>query len=121
MTDSATLYLLLPETLLVAAATIIYLMGAFYPRLFRPNFVVAKAGSLGRRIRRLAAVDHRGLDARRNRLRSRVALPGAGAGLDPYLHRPLSRPARCLGAGGDGKILLPEHPFLGLAAVWIQL
>jgi NADH-quinone oxidoreductase subunit N len=43
MTDSATLYLLLPETLLIAAATIIYLMGAFYPRLFRPNVVAAGA------------------------------------------------------------------------------
>jgi NADH-quinone oxidoreductase subunit N len=43
MTDSATLYLLLPEMLLVAAATIIYLMGAFYPRMFRPNVVAAGA------------------------------------------------------------------------------
>jgi NADH-quinone oxidoreductase subunit N len=43
MTDSATLYLLLPETLLIAAATIIYLMGAFYPRLFRPNVVAVGA------------------------------------------------------------------------------
>ena len=43
MTDSATLYLLLPETLLIAAATTIYLMGAFYPRMFRPNVVAAGA------------------------------------------------------------------------------
>jgi NADH-quinone oxidoreductase subunit N len=43
MTDSATLYHLLPEILLVAAATIIYLLGAFYPRAFQPGIVAASA------------------------------------------------------------------------------
>ncbi len=43
MTDSGTLYLLLPEILLIAAATIIYLVGAFYPRAFRPHLVAGGA------------------------------------------------------------------------------
>ena len=43
MTDNGTLYLLLPEMTLLAAATIIYLMGAFFPRQFRPNIVAAGA------------------------------------------------------------------------------
>lgn len=43
MTDSGTLYLLLPETLLIAAATIIYLMGAFFPKAFRPHLVAGGA------------------------------------------------------------------------------
>lgn len=43
MTDSATLYHLLPEILLVAAATIVYLMGAFFPRGFQPGLLAAGA------------------------------------------------------------------------------
>jgi NADH-quinone oxidoreductase subunit N len=43
MTDLGTLYLLLPEALLLAAATIIYMMGAFFPRHFRPNMVAGGA------------------------------------------------------------------------------
>ncbi|HKD35378.1 MAG TPA: NADH-quinone oxidoreductase subunit N [Pirellulales bacterium] len=43
MTDSATLYHLLPEILLVAAATIIYLLGAFAPRAFQPSVLAAGA------------------------------------------------------------------------------
>jgi NADH-quinone oxidoreductase subunit N len=42
-TTAATLYYLVPEITLVAAATLIYLMGAFYPKLFRPHLTGAGA------------------------------------------------------------------------------
>jgi NADH-quinone oxidoreductase subunit N len=42
-TTTATLYYLVPEITLVAAATLIYVMGAFYPRLFRPHLTGAGA------------------------------------------------------------------------------
>jgi NADH-quinone oxidoreductase subunit N len=42
-TTTATLYYLVPEFTLVAAATLIYLMGAFYPKLFRPNLTAGGA------------------------------------------------------------------------------
>jgi NADH-quinone oxidoreductase subunit N len=37
MTDTTTIYLLLPEIVLIAAATFIYLAGAFFPRHFWPH------------------------------------------------------------------------------------
>ena len=43
MTDLGTLNLLLPETVLIAAATLIYLMGAFAPKHFRPNLAAGGA------------------------------------------------------------------------------
>ena len=41
MTDTTTIYILLPEIVLIAAATIIYLAGAFFPRHFRPHAAAA--------------------------------------------------------------------------------
>ena len=43
MTSLETVNLLLPETVLIAAATLIYLMGAFFPKSFRPNLTAAGA------------------------------------------------------------------------------
>ncbi len=43
MTDLATLNLLLPETMLIAAGTLIYLLGAFIPKHFRPNLAAGGA------------------------------------------------------------------------------
>ena len=43
MTDTATLYLLLPEIVLIAAATLIYMGGAFFPRHFLPHLAAAAA------------------------------------------------------------------------------
>jgi NADH-quinone oxidoreductase subunit N len=42
-TTIATLYYLVPEMTLVAAATLIYVMGAFCPKLFRPNLTAGGA------------------------------------------------------------------------------
>ncbi|HEX3999659.1 MAG TPA: NADH-quinone oxidoreductase subunit N [Pirellulales bacterium] len=48
MTDATTIYLLLPEIVLIGAATIIYLAGAFVPRHFMPHaaavFAILLAG-----------------------------------------------------------------------------
>jgi NADH-quinone oxidoreductase subunit N len=41
MTDTTTIYLLLPEIVLIAAATAIYLAGAFFPRHFWPHAAAA--------------------------------------------------------------------------------
>lgn len=43
MTDTTTIYYLLPEIVLVAAATFIYLAGAFFPRHFWPHATAAVA------------------------------------------------------------------------------
>lgn len=37
MTDNTTIFVLLPEIVLIAAATVIYLAGAFFPRHFMPH------------------------------------------------------------------------------------
>jgi NADH-quinone oxidoreductase subunit N len=43
MTDTITLYLLLPEIVLITAATLIYMAGAFFPRHFLPHVAAAAA------------------------------------------------------------------------------
>ncbi len=43
MTDTTTIYQLLPEIVLIAAATLIYMAGAFFPRHFMPHVTAAGA------------------------------------------------------------------------------
>ncbi len=87
----------------------------------RNALVVFADGPSGSRICRLAVVDHGRADACRHRLRSGDVIPRPGIGFDSDLRPALSGAARSGRAGGDGEIFLPEHPFVGVFALRVQL